>query len=134
MIIPGVNSAIALGSLSFWLLLFTAKHVLGDFFLQNSWMATGKEARGGWALPLLVHCAIHGALAIGIILVFAPRFWFLGLADFAIHLAVDRGKGFLTAAFALTPAQKWFWWLLGVDQALHHLTNFALAVLLAVNG
>jgi hypothetical protein len=134
MVFPQVNSMIALNSLGFWILLLTAKHVMADFILQNRWMALGKEAPRGWALPLLVHCSIHGALAIGLILVFEPRFWFLGLADFVIHLAADRTKGFLTATFRLTPADAWFWWLLGIDQAIHHLTNFALAVILAFNG
>jgi hypothetical protein len=134
MIFPGVNSAIALSSLGFWVLLLTAKHVLGDFILQNKWMAMGKEARNGWALPLLVHCSIHAGLALGLILVFQPRLWFLALVDFVIHLAVDRCKGALVLAFGLKPVDTWFWWLLGVDQSIHQLTNFALAVLLAFNG
>jgi hypothetical protein len=134
MVFPSVNSTIALDALGFWVLLWTAKHVMADFVLQTKWMALGKEARRGWALPLLVHCAIHGALALGLILILQPRLWFLALADFAVHLAVDRCKGFVVATFALTPARSLFWWLLGVDQAIHHLTNFALAVVLAVNG
>ena len=39
----------------------------------STWMAMGKDAKTGWALPLLVHCAIPGALATAILLVFEHR-------------------------------------------------------------
>ena len=42
--------------LIFWLLAaLTLKHFLADFVLQNRWMASGKEAPSGWALPLACH-------------------------------------------------------------------------------
>ena len=95
--------------------------------------AAGDLKKTGWALPLLVHCAIHGVLAIAVLLVLAPRFWFLGLADFALHLIIDRAKGFCVSTFNVTMDHQWFWWLIGIDQALHHLTGFGLAVVLAAN-
>ena len=67
-------------------------------------------------------------------LAFAPRYWFLGLFDFVIHLSADRAKGFCVARFRLSGKDAWFWWLLGIDQAVHHLTDFGLAVLLAAWG
>jgi hypothetical protein len=115
------------------MVLFAIKHVIADFILQTSWMAMGKDAKTGWALPLLVHCAIHGALATGILLVLAPKFWFLGLADFVVHFIIDRAKGLCVANFNVTMDHQWFWWLIGIDQALHHLTGFWLAVILAAN-
>lgn len=133
MILPEMSSQIAVGTLTFWMVVFAVKHVIADFVLQTSWMATGKDAKTGWALPLLVHCAIHGVLAIAILLVLAPRFWFLGLADFALHLIIDRAKGFCVSTFRVTMDHQWFWWLIGIDQALHHLTGFCLAVVLAAN-
>lgn len=133
MILPEMSSQIAVGTLTFWMVVFAVKHVIADFVLQTSWMATGKDAKTGWALPLLVHCAIHGVLAIAILLVLAPRFWFLGLADFALHLIIDRAKGFCVSTFRVTMDHQWFWWLIGIDQALHHLTGFGLAVVLAAN-
>jgi hypothetical protein len=63
----------------------------------------------------------------------APAFWFLGLVDFAIHLATDRAKGYCVASFRLTGEDSWFWWLLGIDQAIHHLTDFGLALVLAAS-
>jgi hypothetical protein len=120
--------------LIFWVTILTFKHLLGDFFLQTKWIADGKERKTGWATPLLVHCAIHGALTTAIVLVFQPRFWFLGLVDFAIHFVADRAKGYCVAMFGFTPAQAWFWWLLGIDQTYHRLTDFGLALILASAG
>lgn len=133
MILPDMSSQVALGALTFWMIIFAVKHVIADFVLQTSWMATGKDAKSGWAMPLLVHCAIHGALATAILLTLAPRFWFLGLVDFVVHLIIDRAKGFCVSHFNVTMDHQWFWWLIGIDQALHHLTGFGLAVVLAVN-
>ena len=133
MTLPDMSSQVGVGALTFWMIILAIKHVMADFVLQTSWMATGKDAKKGWALPLLVHCAIHGALATAILLVLAPRLWFLGLVDFVLHLIIDRAKGFCVATFSVTQESHWFWWLIGIDQALHHLTNFVLAVVLAAN-
>ncbi len=64
------------------MLLLTFKHVIADFVLQNGWMAYGKDQKKGWALPLLVHCLIHLAVAMVLILIVAPKFWFVALIDF----------------------------------------------------
>jgi hypothetical protein len=126
------SSSVPAGPLIFWVVLLSIKHLIADFFLQTKWIADGKEAKTGWAAPLLLHCAIHGALCLAIVLVFAPRFWFLGLVDFMIHLIADRTKGYCVAKFGLGPSQAWFWWLLGIDQTYHRLTDFVLALFLAV--
>ena len=76
-----------------WMLLLTVKHVIADFMLQTSWMAIGKDQKTGWALPLLAHCLVHLAVAMTLILIVAPRFWFVALIDFAIHITVDRAQG-----------------------------------------
>jgi hypothetical protein len=114
----------------------TIKHVIADFVLQNAWMAIGKDQRTGWALPLLAHCLVHLALALALILAIAPRFWFFAFIDFAIHIVVDRAKGFISSRFEVTQERQhpWFWTLIGVDQALHHLTGFGLSVVMAFNA
>ncbi|HEY5129423.1 MAG TPA: DUF3307 domain-containing protein [Bradyrhizobium sp.] len=116
------------------MLLLTVKHIIADFLLQNAWMAHGKDQKTGWALPLLVHCLIHLAVATALILIVAPRFWFVALIDFAIHITVDRAKGLCVSGFGVTPEHQWFWWLIGIDQALHHLTGFGLSIFMAANG
>ncbi len=115
------------------MLLLTFKHVIADFVLQNSWMALGKDQKTGWALPLLAHCLVHLAVSITLILIVAPRFWFVALIDFAIHIAVDRAKGLCSSTLGVTQEHPWFWTLIGVDQALHHLTGFGLSIFMAAN-
>ncbi len=34
----------------------------------------------------------------------------------------------------MTLEHPWFWTLIGVDQALHHLTGFGLSIFMAANG
>jgi hypothetical protein len=116
------------------MLVLTVKHIIADFVLQNAWMAYGKDQKTGWALPLLVHCLIHLAVAMALILIIAPKFWFVAVIDFLIHILVDRAKGLCSSTFNMTPEHPWFWTLIGVDQALHHLTGFGLSILMAANA
>ena len=116
-----------------WMLVLTLKHIIADFVLQNSWMAIGKDQKSGWVLPLLAHCLVHFAVATALILMIAPRFWFVALIDFAIHITVDRAKGLCASTFEVTVEHPWFWTLIGVDQALHHLTGFGLSIFMAAN-
>lgn len=128
-----MSSAVPVETLVGWMLLLTLKHIIADFVLQTAWMAHGKDQKKGWALPLLVHCLIHLAVAMVLILIVAPRFWFVALIDFAIHITVDRAKGFVSANFGVNQEHRWFWTVIGVDQAVHHLTDFALAIFMAAN-
>mgnify|MGYP000152539775 CR=1 FL=1 len=133
LLLPTMSSTVPVGALVGWMLLLTAKHIVADFFLQNSWMAIGKDQRKGWALPLLAHCLVHLAVALPLILIVAPRFWFVAFIDFAIHITIDRAKGFVTSHFGVNQEHPWFWSLIGVDQALHHLTGFGLSIFMAQN-
>jgi len=128
-----MSSAVPVEALIGWMLLLTFKHIIADFVLQTSWMAHGKDQKTGWALPLLVHCLIHFSVALVLILIVAPRFWFVALIDFVIHITVDRAKGLVSANFGVNQEHAWFWTLIGVDQALHHLTDFALSIFMAAN-
>ena len=65
-------------------------------------MAIGKDQKTGWALPLLAHCLVHLAVALALILIIAPRFWFVAFIDFAIHIIVDRAKGLCASTFDVT--------------------------------
>ncbi len=133
MLLPSLSSSVPIGTLVGWTLALTVKHVIADFVLQNSWMALGKDQKTGWALPLLAHCLVHLAVGMALILAVAPRFWFLALIDFAIHITVDRAKGLCASTFDVHLEHPWFWTLIGVDQALHHLTDFGLAIFIAAN-
>ena len=131
---PEMSSSVPVGALVGWMLVLTFKHIIADFVLQSAWMAYGKDQKKGWALPLLVHCLIHLAVALALILIIAPRFWFVAVIDFLIHILVDRAKGLCSSTFGLKPEHPWFWTLIGVDQALHHLTGFGLSIYMAANG
>ena len=94
-----MSSSVPVGALVGWMLVLTVKHVIADFVLQTSWMAIGKDQKTGWALPLLAHCLVHLAVAMALILIIAPRFWFVAVIDFAIHITVDRAKGYCASHF-----------------------------------
>ena len=134
MSLPAMSSSIPVGALVGWMLLLTFKHIIADFVLQNSWMAFGKDQKTGWALPLLAHCLVHLAVASLLILIVSPKFWFVAFIDFIIHIIVDRAKGLVSSTFGMTPEHPWFWTLIGVDQALHHLTGFGLSIFMAANA
>jgi hypothetical protein len=130
-----MSSSVPVAALVGWMLLLTVKHIIADFMLQNSWMAIGKDQKTGWALPLLAHCSVHLVTSLLLIMVVAPRFWFVAFIDFAIHITIDRIKGICASSFGVTLENEhpWFWTLIGVDQALHHLTGFGLSIFMAAN-
>lgn len=133
MTFPHWPVTVTVGPLVFWMLLLTVKHVIADFVLQNTWMAMGKDGRTDWLLPLTLHCLIHGVLATVLFLILAPNLWYLGIADFVVHIIIDRAKGLCASRLEIRPGHPWFWTLIGVDQALHHVTDFAWALLLVGN-
>jgi hypothetical protein len=57
-----------------------------------------------------------------------------GIAKGPAGRAVDRAKGICVSAFNVTHQHPWFWTLIGVDQTLHHLTGFGLAIVMAFNA
>lgn len=103
------------------------KHFICDFALQMSpWLYQNK---GKYLHPGgITHAGIHG---IGTAIVLMP---FIGqqaimyaLIDFVIHYHIDWSKMNLSRLFNLKPDNsEWFWFLLGLDQLLHHLTYFAI--------
>ena len=114
------------------LVLFLAKHLIADFLLQTSWMANGKEQPKGWFLPLLAHVGVHTVATALIFAVLAPAYIWMAAVDFVVHFAIDRAKGLLNRFFDNDPTKTGFWWLLGIDQTLHHLTHLGFAILIAV--
>ena len=106
---------------------FALKHLMADFLMQTSWMARGKNLREGWLPPLLAHVLCHTALTLLMVLVVAPRLWWLAVVDFAIHITVDRAKALVGQHGDWRVDQPRFWWLLGIDQFLHQVTNIGLA-------
>jgi hypothetical protein len=113
------------------LVIFLFKHLIADFFLQTSWMANGKEQERGWFPPLLAHVSVHAAATGIIFAVLAPVYVWMAAVDLVVHFGIDRAKGLLNRAFDTDPTKTGFWWLIGIDQTLHHLTHLGFAILIA---
>lgn len=125
------------------LLMYQAKHWLADYPLQNRYMLGKFRDDWGFVLPLLAHVGVHGLFTLIIAgqIVGPWRALLLALFDVGIHFGMDRlkaGKRYLgrfktltaDTAPTATPAQ-WrssdlFWWSVGFDQMVHHLTHYAI--------
>src|SRR5258708_36701404 len=101
-----MSSSVAVGALVGWMLVLTFKHIVADFFLQNTWMALGKDQKTGGALPLLAHCLVHLAVSMLLISIIAPKFCFIPFFIFAFHLLFDRPKGLSVPTFNLKTYQQ----------------------------
>jgi len=114
------------------LIIFQVKHFIADFLLQGEYMLGkfSKDCRV-WVPALTVHCLVHAVLTFGISFHFTKNLT-LSLAcsgfDFSMHFAMDRLKASpnLWGRFEIT--EKYFWWALGYDQTVHHLTHYGIIV------
>jgi hypothetical protein len=103
----------------------------------------GKFEEGwGFLQPLFAHVAVHGLMTFAIVLAFKPQIaiWCM-FFDMTVHFVMDRIKASkrylgrfkpLTADTAPTATEKqwrensFFWQTLGLDQAVHHMTHYAI--------
>lgn len=107
------------------LVVFQLKHFLADFPLQVQYMFGKFKTGTEWILPLTCHAAVHGTLTLAIVCAFGrPDLARLALFDFGIHFSMDRIRAspYLLGRFPSTT--RYFWWTLGLDQMVHHLTNY----------
>lgn len=124
------------------LALFQLKHWLADYLLQTRYML-GKFADGwDFVLPLFSHVAVHGLMTFGIVMCFRPRLALLAMVfDMIVHFVMDRIKAAPSMLGRWRPLTKetaadanearWrendkFWWSVGFDQSIHHLTHYAI--------
>ena len=64
-------------------------HLVGDFFLQNDWMALNKHKR---ALPAIVHCLVYSVCVNIFMIRYIPNVWMWFLSVFIVfltHIAFD---------------------------------------------
>lgn len=126
------------------LLIYQLKHFLADFPFQTGYML-GKF-KDGWAflLPLCAHVLVHACFTFIIVFLFTESLFLavtLAAFDLIVHFIMDRvkaGNKYLGKYKALaateypssTKKQKrhntFFWWSLGLDQTVHHLTHYAI--------
>lgn len=92
-------------------------HLIGDYLLQNDWMALNKKK---WHLPCLVHCLLYTA-AVFVLTGWQP--WAIAIV-FAAHYAQDHTNIVLRwmnligqKQFATGPCSPWS--IIVVDNVLH---------------
>lgn len=127
---PSFDTPVPVGAFALLVLAFAIKQLGADFLLQTTWMAQGKERPSAWLAPLCAHAGVHGLGTLLIALMVKPTLWWLALADFAIHTAIDRGKALICLRTRYQATDAGFWWLIGVDQFLHQVTHIGLALVL----
>ncbi|SDN69235.1 Protein of unknown function [Methylobacterium phyllostachyos] len=129
---PSFDTPVPVGAFALLFFAFAVKQLAADFLLQSAWMAHGKDRASAWILPLCAHTGLHGLGTLLIVLPVKPALWWLALVDFAVHTVIDRGKGLIGQRTHFPPTDTRFWWLIGIDQFLHHVTHIGLAAILAV--
>lgn len=119
------------------LIAFQIKHFVADYPLQGKYML-GKF-KPGWDFlgPLLSHCLVHAYLTFVIVWscpgeLFTWQFALqMAVLDFVIHFIMDRIKaGPKYLGRFKDMYDKKFWWSLGLDQMVHHLTHYLIVYLI----
>ena len=109
------------------MIIFQVKHFAADYIFQYNYMLKKVSPRWDFLVPLVLHCSVHSFLTLVVCLVFKPHLWWLSLVDFIIHFFLDRlrsGPRYFGRFKDLN--KSIFWWILGADQMLHHLTHIGL--------
>ena len=106
------------------LIQFQVKHFLCDFPLQSKYMLGKFKPWPDFILPLAMHSGTQAMGTLILLLFHRPEYWWLALVDFAVHFPVDRLKASPALFGRWKPDNKFFWWALGFDQMLHHLTHY----------
>jgi len=122
------------------LIIYQLKHFLADFPLQGKYML-GKF-KPGWDFlgPLLAHVTVHGLFTYTICLIFRPELALqLATIDMIVHFFMDRikaspkylgrfkpltAKEYPESTLLQKKSNVLFWWALGLDQMVHHLTHY----------
>lgn len=114
------------------LAILQTKHFVCDYLLQTPYQLLNKGIYlhpGG-----LLHAGLHVLFTMAAFLV-APPALALGIAivvgEFLVHYHIDWVKEQLIRRKGWDATQRNFWWAIGFDQLLHHLTYIVIAGLLA---
>lgn len=110
------------------LVVFQLKHFVADYPLQTPYMLA-KFQELGWVKPLAAHCLVHAVLTGGILLILAIPLWLivsLMAFDFTVHFVMDRIKASPKMLGRYNVTEKKFWWSLGFDQMIHHITHYVI--------
>lgn len=105
-------------------IVYQLKHFLADYLFQYNYML--KKIRPDWdfVAPLALHCSVHAVFTLAVCLVYRSELWWLALLDFFVHFATDRFRSGPKYLGRFNDINKSiFWWILGLDQMVHHLTH-----------
>ena len=94
-------------------------HLVGDYLLQNSWMAMNKANK--W-IPLLTHCLIYTlSLVIAMIISGFPFSWMVVAVIFVSHVFLDRRVFVMwwTKRIMGVKAPEGNWLTIMTDQVFH---------------
>ena len=110
------------------------KHFVCDYPLQTAYQLNNK---GTYGHPGgLLHAGIHVLGTSAAFLVMAPTLAAgaaIIVGEFAIHYHIDWTKDNLLKGNKWTAADNPFWWSIGADQLLHHLTYVGIAAILVAS-
>jgi hypothetical protein len=104
------------------------KHFIFDYPLQALYQLQNKGKYGH--VGGVLHSGLHALGTMTIFLVVTPTL-LLGVAivagEFLVHYHVDWAKDNIIRARGYKPTDREFWWAIGADQLLHHLTYVVIA-------
>ena len=113
------------------LLILEVKHFVFDYPLQTGFQLRNKATYGHPGGFL--HAGLHVLGTSTIFLLVRPTL-VAGIAilagEFLVHYHLDWGKGQFNKMNQLTTKDALYWWGIGLDQMLHHLTYLAIAAVL----
>jgi len=138
------------------LIVFQLKHFLADYIFQNSYMLGKFKADKKYIIPLICHVGVHSIFTL-IISIFYVNIYYsilLRLLDGCLHFVMDRIKAspYMLGQYKalsynemyevlklnnynknlLLKHNKYFWWSLGLDQMVHHLTHYLIIFFLLI--
>jgi hypothetical protein len=116
------------------LVYYQIKHFLADFVFQNVWMLQKSSPDWNFFLPLAIHCGVHAAATLAVVLFVNPTLWWLCIVDFVVHFAMDRVKAGPRYLGRFKDVRTRAYWVsFGIDQMVHHLTHLYICWCLATS-
>lgn len=109
-----------------WLL---GGHLVGDFLLQNRWMAENKNKK---IAPLLAHSTVYTLAVTAFSLAGGGLRWYFLVLVFLTHVFLDRRSFVLFWARKVTKTTDVPWLLVMIDQSWHLLVLLVIAGLTRV--
>ncbi len=117
------------------LIILEVKHFLCDYPLQTGYQVHNK---GTYGHPGgVVHAGLHiigTSIAFLVITPTLPVGAAILIGEFLVHYHIDWAKDQVMRHSGLTSKDPMFWWTLGTDQLLHHLTYIAITAILVATA